>query len=510
MASSKEEQERHLAEKSIGELRQNIDLLGQRLVAFQEFLGNTTPSIVSLKRYEELQKAIVETRRNISPLMEAKGGALLKQKQSIEKLAGGPFNELAIGYHRLIQQQQELLQREKPFCLPISTQLVEQTQAYTKRTTNIIEGLLAQLNQDARFLLTGDFQLSYNSIYQEKEYLTNNIRVLQSILTSARILAGLDVQQTQQQLKQCLQGLTEQDRPLERLKQQIKQSNQQILVARSYVPQQYAGIGTYHPGLNQYLVATHGIGPCVGVSLYIPGKQVGMVAHFDSSHFCLRRIETSVEIQEEQLRRYFDNLVREMHPEAGQEIIGTIIVSTTDHEGLDVAINGVLGRLKEQLIKTGIILRVYKIQINKDVACLICDLQTGRIYTNYKEVGLVGGSIIEALNLPPDFQLYHLREGNIYLQPIDRPYQVVTRINTTPFSIPVDGMIPQDAEAVRLIQQHRTRSTDVGASSSRPLLFSDEPGGDLSSSVMTVSPSVTNTLVSSPPLPPQNVLPDPP
>ncbi len=99
-----------------------------------------------------------------------------------------------------------------------------------------------------------------------------------------------------------------------------------------------------------------------------------------------------------------------------------------------------------------------RIEKTKTVACLALNLANGEICTNYQErQPIVNDLLAQTLNFSNNFQLYHLRNGNMYKQPRDKLYEVVTNENknTIPFTVPVNGMIPQDAEAVRLIQQHQ-------------------------------------------------------
>ena len=64
-----------------------------------------------------------------------------------------------------------------------------------------------------------------------------------------------------------------------------------IIVKRTNVPQEYAGLSRYKVDQNQYLVATANMMPCVGVAFYCKDSKAGMVIHFDHLHNDLAEIE---------------------------------------------------------------------------------------------------------------------------------------------------------------------------------------------------------------------------
>ena len=89
----------------------------------------------------------------------------------------------------------------------------------------------------------------------------------------------------------------------------------------------------------RFLIATDGINTCVGVAFYCPEKHSGMVAHLDSTQNDL-----------EGLKRCFDQLLRQMQLEAGHSVNTTVIISESEHEGLDKNTVLALKELQEQML----------------------------------------------------------------------------------------------------------------------------------------------------------------
>ena len=215
-----------------------------------------------------------------------------------------------------------------------------------------------------------------------------------------------------------------------------------MLAVRTYVPEQYAGVGTYVLKQNKYLIATHGIASCVGVSFYCSALQRGAVIHLDSDHK-----------NKQHLDNYFYQILGLMNVKSNK-VIATVVLSNSYHECLDVNVLEVLEKIK---LNSSINIEM-RIEETRTVACLALNLANGEICTNYQEKQpIVNDLLAQTLNFSNNFQLYHLRNGNIYKQPRDKLYQVVTNENknTIPFTVPINGMIPQDDEAVRLMQQHQ-------------------------------------------------------
>jgi hypothetical protein len=185
--------------------------------------------------------------------------------------------------------------------------------------------------------------------------------------------------------------------------------------------------------------------PCVGVAFYCKDLQQGIVIHFDHEHNNV-----------EHIKNYFHKLFSLIQGST-KEVIITIVLSNYDHKSLDSNVQKAIDEFKDYLQETGVVVSMVEKKTPTTIACLVLNLANGTVCTNYHEGELqVNRPLGEALNIPKDgAELYHLRGGDIYLQPKDELYQKVTdEEKDTPFSIPINCMIPQDSVAKLAIRSH--------------------------------------------------------
>jgi hypothetical protein len=207
---------------------------------------------------------------------------------------------------------------------------------------------------------------------------------------------------------------------------------EEILAGRAAVPQQFAMIGSlenYAPKPNdeKFLVATHGLAPCVGVALYCSARKTGMVGHLDATHN-----------EESALNSYFDELLDAMQLEEGVKVKAAIVISSSQHYGLDVRINTALNNKQDRISS------VKEIRVNNSAACLLLNLQNGNIVTDYAERAFVpGGPLAETLNIPEHFKLFHLRDGKIHEQAIS-DQSITYEVDDS------NTMVPQDSRSQSL------------------------------------------------------------
>lgn len=210
-----------------------------------------------------------------------------------------------------------------------------------------------------------------------------------------------------------------------------------LLLTRTYVPEQYAGIGSFVESQTQYLIATHGIGTCVGVACYCEAIRQGMITHLDSDHNNV-----------EHLKNYFSKLFDLVSSNDNKV---TVVLSSTNHAELD---NNVIDALKQVVTDHN---TIKEINIPEGVTCLILNLKDGTVYTEYQEEAFTGNTLGEALNAAANFNLYHLRNGEIYQQSLDRAYVPVTKEDKVKYAgqiqvPPEGGVLPTDDMFVKNTQ----------------------------------------------------------
>ena len=209
-------------------------------------------------------------------------------------------------------------------------------------------------------------------------------------------------------------------------------ANNRIMELRTYVPEQYAGIGSVSM-TTHFLVATSNMGPCVGVAFYCAELHRGMVVHLDSD-----------QNNPEHLFAYLNKLFAVVTNKENKKIIATIVLSSSPHYGLEVTVSNSLLKLKEELKNKGIDVAIHTINTSHTPASLILNLQTGDIATQYKDKKIdPSQSRTLALNAPPDFMLCHLRDGLVYVQDMSSPYSAMTG----------DLMKPKDKEELMAVDQ---------------------------------------------------------
>lgn len=265
-----------------------------------------------------------------------------------------------------------------------------------------------------------------------------------------------------------------------------------IIVKRTHVPQEYAGLSSYKTDQNQYLVATANMMPCVGVAFYCKYSKAGMVIHFDHSQNDLAEIE-----------KYFSKLFNLITQDATTKNVNiTIVLSDYDHQGLDSNVQTAVDNFKKFLQEQGIEVSADQKETHTTIACLVLNLANGAISTNYEENELaVNQPLGQVLNIPTEGgELYHLRRGEIYLQPKDALYQTVTNEEKdTPFAIPKNCMIPQDSVAQRAIIAHNAQqnfsqtssytTSDAVNSSGAAILSFDVPAKSIELEASEENPS---------------------